>query len=233
MSRLNVMFCYCYSPGPQLCIGRLYYHTQLLTFDTESSLLVLFAAFLNPTNHSKLSQRLSFSSIGKSDTAAAHSTVVAADAAAAVDLDVNRRHEDEPHTRMYFDVEYGHRDVVKLRQHGKKLMNCTPYTRLFLGVSISKSWNVADPSTCEPAIVLWGKATIITTPFRSSMRSALAPRTFALIPWAITAKIVQTSFRPLLNGADPTTPVTSLWRTLGHHHLSGYYMFQSLDYYTR
>ena len=69
--------------------------------------------------------------------------------------DTDRAHKDLPNTRMYWEVEYDHRDVVGLRQHGAKLMNRSPYTRLFLGATISKADEV--DSSYEAAIVLWGK----------------------------------------------------------------------------
>lgn len=70
--------------------------------------------------------------------------------------DVDKAHKTLPHTRMYWEVEYDHRNIVELRQHGAKLMRRTPYTRLFLGVTISKP-DDADLSLYEAAIILWGK----------------------------------------------------------------------------
>ena len=69
--------------------------------------------------------------------------------------DIDRAHKDLPHTRMYWEVEYDHRDVVGLRQHGAYLMKRSPYTRLFLGATVSKPDEV--DSSYEAAIVLWGK----------------------------------------------------------------------------
>lgn len=69
--------------------------------------------------------------------------------------DVDRAHDGLPHSRMYWEVECDHRDVVGLREHGAKLMNRSKYTRLFLGASISKP-DKGD-SSYEAAIVLWGK----------------------------------------------------------------------------
>lgn len=69
--------------------------------------------------------------------------------------DIDRAHRDLPHTRMYWEVEYDRRDVVGLRQRGANLMKRSPYTRLFLGATVSQSDEV--DSSYEAAIALWGK----------------------------------------------------------------------------
>lgn len=70
--------------------------------------------------------------------------------------DKDRAQHNLPHTRMYWEIEYNHRKFGELRQHGATLMRRTPYTRLFLGATISKPDTGDDKY--EAAIVLWGKA---------------------------------------------------------------------------
>jgi hypothetical protein len=72
--------------------------------------------------------------------------------------DVDTAHKGLPHTRFYLEVEYDHRNIVQLRQHGVELMGSTPYARLFLRVTTSKSNNDDPSSSYEAAIVLWGKS---------------------------------------------------------------------------
>jgi hypothetical protein len=71
--------------------------------------------------------------------------------------DKDKAHHGLPHTRMYWEIEYDHRKIGELRQHGANLMRRTPYTRLFLGATISKP-DPGDDDKYEAAIVLWGKA---------------------------------------------------------------------------
>lgn len=67
--------------------------------------------------------------------------------------DVDRSNKHLPYTRLIWEIEYGDRDPIELRQHGKKMMGSV-YNRLFLGAKFSAF--DAD-GRFEAAIVLWGK----------------------------------------------------------------------------
>ena len=56
-------------------------------------------------------------------------------------------------SRFIWEVEYGNRDPVGLRQHGHKMMRSI-YTRLFLGAKFS---DFDDDGRFEAAMVLWGR----------------------------------------------------------------------------
>ena len=74
--------------------------------------------------------------------------------------DVDPSNGNEGFSRLIWEVEYGNRDPVELRQHGHKMMMQSNYTRLFLGAKFS----YFDPGTdlFEAAIVLWGRPEDIT-----------------------------------------------------------------------
>jgi hypothetical protein len=69
--------------------------------------------------------------------------------------DEDRAHKGLPHTRLYWEIEYNHRKVVALSEHGAKLMRRSDYTRFFIGATISEPDDV--DAAYEAAIVLWGK----------------------------------------------------------------------------
>ncbi|KAL3911310.1 MAG: hypothetical protein SGILL_007330 [Bacillariaceae sp.] len=68
--------------------------------------------------------------------------------------DSDRANEQNPYSRFIWEVEYGNRDPVEIRERGR--MYLTPnYTRLFLAV---KLYELSTDGRYEAAAVLWGKA---------------------------------------------------------------------------
>lgn len=67
--------------------------------------------------------------------------------------DVDQCNESQPYSRLIWEIEYGNRDPIGLRQYGKKMMGPV-YNRLFLGAKFSA---FDTHGRFEAAIVLWGK----------------------------------------------------------------------------